>query len=244
MPFLLTLAPLACLTATGCTDRPSQPRNWSIGLAPLAGTGSTTQTVPLVDLHPADRHHLRGIGGRRRIVEAGDLSLLMSATRASSVRPVEGERAGFSRYSLVEAAMDMKLALSDDMALSVGGNLARMKRRAGGIPIDIGARYSNIARAGVGVEHGAMRLGVGWLAIDSERASGMQRMEDLMGGAPMGRSGMEFTLATRADATSAPALSWSLAAGAMRVDRRDRTMAAARADRMDRRATLSLSLAI
>lgn len=254
MPWNLLMVPLACAgqpTAEArCMTRDLDTEPLPVVTLPadtaprsLTRRGSLASILAVHPLTSIDRAHLGSSASwAGRAPVAPGLDLLASARRARSERGLTGEADRSARYSLTEAGAAVRLSGPGGVGLSLRSGLSRMKRRSNDIPVDLGARLSSSWRTGVGIDggQGAFHLALDQVRVQAERTTALQRMEDVMGGAPMTGRGMELTVSGQSDFGA----TWSLRARTMRAGLRDSGVGALPPRARDQRATLTLSWAL
>jgi hypothetical protein len=195
-------------------------------------------------LTAADRFDLASVRTRSSILSIGSVDLKFSANRAANIaRRAEDLPFGVDRWAIKGAGVTAEVPLSDDVALAVGGEYARMTRRLQIVEVNPHRLGTTMAKAGVMLKfNGNQRFALDYVSI--ARSSGhdnVTRLAETMGGAPLTGRGPElsFTSST-SEKRGAMGVRFSLAS--MRRPDRDLGLADSTGTHSDARAMLGLSM--
>jgi hypothetical protein len=152
-------------------------------------------------LTATDRFDLASVRSRSSTLSIGSVDLKFSAKRAANIaRRAEDLPFGVDRWAIKSAAVSAQVLLSDEVALAIGGEYARMTRRLQIIEVNPHRLGTRMARAGVALTRNRnQRLALDYVSV--ARSSGhdnITRLAETVGGAPLTGHGPElsFTAST------------------------------------------------
>jgi len=236
--------------ATACFSTAALADDEVLRLPALQIQGSSEATrlenprelLTLIDGAQSDRATTSGKQLRYSVDGLGT-GLTFDVTRVSSgVRP--SHRGEGDRYKVNQVGVTGRLPVSNGLDLLVSADVAYMTRHVGAVPASYGKGKTYAARAGVGLGGKNWSLTPHYEAVTSTtNRRPMQRMAELLGGAPARRKGVAVALDREVMLSSRNRLSLRLNGRAIRRAQRDlELIGVAGTGRSEKQALLSATL--